>query len=130
MRKQQKTLMLWIVVILIMAFVMKVLDPKTVQAKNINFSSFITAIEAGKVKEVTFQGDNIIQGKFNDGYDGGTYFELTGNTGDETFRILKTAGIIPNYKREEKQGFLATMLINWLPMILLFVFFFLMFLVL
>ena len=116
--------MLWIVVILIMAFVMKVLDPKTVQAKNINFSSFITAIEAGKVKEVTFQGDNIIQGKFNDGYDGGTYFELTGNTGDETFRILKTAGIIPNYKREEKQGFLATMLINWLPMILLFVFFF------
>jgi cell division protease FtsH len=124
MRKQQKTLMLWIVVILIMAFVMKVLDPKTVQAKNINFSSFITAIEAGKVKEVTFQGDNIIQGKFNDGYDGGTYFELTGNTGDETFRILKTAGIIPNYKREEKQGFLATMLINWLPMILLFVFFF------
>jgi cell division protease FtsH len=124
MRKQQKTLMLWIVVILIMAFVMKVLDPKTVQAKNINFSSFITAVEAGKVKEVTFQGDNIIQGKFNDGYDGGTYFELTGNTGDETFRILKTAGIIPNYKREEKQGFLATMLINWLPMILLFVFFF------
>jgi cell division protease FtsH len=124
MRKQQKTLMLWIVVILIMAFVMKVLEQKTVQAKNINFSSFITAVEAGKVKEVTFQGDNIIQGKFNEGYEGGTYFELTGNTGDETFRILKTAGIIPNYKKEEKQGFLATMLINWLPMILLFVFFF------
>ena len=124
MRKQQKTLMLWIVVILIMAFVMKVLEQKTVQAKNINFSNFITAVEAGKVKEVTFQGDNIIQGKFNEGYEGGTYFELTGNTGDETFRILKTAGIIPNYKKEEKQGFLATMLINWLPMILLFVFFF------
>ena len=124
MRKQQKTLMLWIVVILIMAFVMKVLEQKTVQAKNINFSNFITAVEAGKVKEVTFQGDNIIQGKFNEGYENGTYFELTGNTGDETFRILKTAGIIPNYKKEEKQGFLATMLINWLPMILLFVFFF------
>lgn len=124
MRKQQKTLMLWIVVILIMAFVMKVLEQKTVSAKNINFSNFITAVESGNVKEVTFQGDNTIQGKFKEGYESGAYFELTGNTGDETFRILKGAGIIPNYKREEKQGFLATMLINWLPMILLFVFFF------
>lgn len=124
MRKQQKTLMLWIVVILIMAFVMKVLEQKNVQAKHINFSNFITAVEAGNVKEVTFQGDNTIQGKFKDGYENGTYFELTGNTGDETFRILKGAGIIPNYKKEEKQGFLATLLINWLPMILLFLFFF------
>ncbi len=124
MRKQQKTLMLWIVVILIMAFVMKVLEQKHVQAKQINFSNFITAVEAGNVKEVTFQGENAIQGKFKEGYENGTYFELTGNTGDETFRILKTAGIVPNYKKEEKQGFLATLLINWLPMILLFLFFF------
>lgn len=124
MKKQQKTLMLWIVVILIMAFVMKVLEQKTVSAKNINFSNFITAVESGNVREVTFQGDNTIQGKFKEGYENGSYFELTGNTGDETFRILKTHGIIPNYKKEEKQGFLATLLINWLPMILLFLFFF------
>jgi cell division protease FtsH len=124
MRKQQKTLMLWIVVILIMAFVMKALEQKTTQAENIQFSQFITAVEAGNVKEVTFQGENTIQGKFAEGYSKGSYFELTGNTGDETFRILKSAGIIPNYKKEEKQGFLATMLINWLPMILLFLFFF------
>jgi cell division protease FtsH len=125
MKKQQKTLMLWIVVILIMAFVMKVLEQNTNRSvKNINFSNFITAVENGNVKEVTFQGENIIQGKFKDGFDNGTYFELTGNTGDETFRILKQHGIIPNYKREEKQGFLATLLINWLPMILLFLFFF------
>lgn len=124
MRKQQKTLMLWIVVILIMAFVMKVLEQKTVSAKNIQFSNFITAVEAGNVKDVTFQGDNTIQGRFKDGYENGSYFELTGNTGDETFRILKEHGIVPNYKREEKQGFLATLLINWLPMILLFLFFF------
>ena len=116
--------MLWIVVILIMAFVMKVLEQKNIQAKQINFSNFITAVEAGNVKEVTFQGENAIQGKFKEGYENGTYFELTGNTGDETFRILKTAGIVPNYKKEEKQGFLATLLINWLPMILLFLFFF------
>lgn len=124
MKKQQKTLMLWIVVILIMAFVMKMLEQKTVSAKNINFSNFITAVESGNIREVTFQGDNTIQGKFKEGYENGAYFELTGNTGDETFRILKNHGIIPNYKKEEKQGFLAALLINWLPMILLFLFFF------
>lgn len=124
MKKQQKTLLLWVVVILIMALVMKVLEQKSISAKNINFSNFITAVESGNVKEVTFQGENTIQGKFKEGYENGSYFELTGNTGDETFRILKSAGIIPNYKREEKQGFLATILINWLPMILLFLFFF------
>src|SRR5690554_5033085 len=124
MKKQQKTLMLWIVVILIMAFVMKVFEQKNTTAKGIDFSGFITAVENGNVKEVTFQGDNTIQGRFVEGYENGSYFELVGNTGDETFRILKNHGIIPNYKKEEKQGMLATLLINWLPMILLFVFFF------
>jgi cell division protease FtsH len=124
MRKQQKTLLLWIVVVLVMAFIMKALEQKPISSKNINFSNFITSVESGNVKEVTFQGDNTIQGKFKDGYENGSYFELTGNTGDETFRILKTAGIIPNYKREEKQGFLVTLIMNWLPMILLLLFFF------
>ena len=124
MKKQQKTLMLWIVVILIMAFVMKTFEQKNTTAKSIDFSGFITAVESGNVREVTFQGDNAIQGRFVEGYENGSYFELVGNTGDETFRILKNHNIIPNYKKEEKQGMLATLLINWLPMILLFVFFF------
>lgn len=124
MRKQQKTLMLWIVVILIMAFVMKVLEQKTVTQKNINYSNFITALKAGNVKEVTFQSENTIQGKFKDGYESGSYFELVGPTDADSRKTIEENGIIPNYKKEEKQGFLATLLINWLPMILLFLFFF------
>lgn len=124
MKKQQKTLMLWIVVILVMAFVMKVLENKNPQSKSITFSEFIKSVEAGNVRDVTFQGDNTIQGRFNEGYENGAYFELTGNTGDETFRILKEKGIIPNYKREEKQGLLSSILINWFPMIILFVLFY------
>ena len=124
MKKQQKTLMLWIVVILVMAFVMKVLENRNPQSKSITFSEFIKSVEAGNVRDVTFQGDNTIQGRFNEGYENGAYFELTGNTGDETFRILKEKGIIPNYKREEKQGLLSSILINWFPMIILFVLFY------
>ena len=124
MKKQQKTLALWIVVILIMAFAMKALDKKEEAAKTITYSDFVTAVEEGNVKEVTFQGDTNIQGKFTDGYERGAYFQLTGNTGDETFRILREHEIIPNYKKEEKQSLLSTIFINWFPMILLFVIFF------
>jgi len=124
MRKQQKTLALWIVVILIMAFVMKVLEQKSSPAKQVTYSQFINAVEAGHVQEVTFQGSDGIIGKFKDGYENGMYFETTGNTGDETFKILRAAKIIPNYKKEEKQGLLSSILINWFPMILLFVIFY------
>jgi cell division protease FtsH len=124
MKKQQKTLALWIVVILIMAFVMKVLEQKSSPARQITYSQFVTAVEAGHVSEVTFQGTDTILGRFNEGYENGTYFELTGNTGDSTFNIVRKAGINPNYKKEEKQGLLSTILINWFPMILLFVIFY------
>jgi cell division protease FtsH len=124
MRKQQKTLALWIVVILIMAFVMKVLEQKSSPAKQVSYSQFINAVEAGHVQEVTFQGNDGIIGKFKDGYENGMFFETTGNTGDETFKILRAAKIIPNYKKEEKQGLLSSILINWFPMILLFVIFY------
>jgi len=124
MKKQQKTLVLWIVVILIMAFVMKALEQKSQVAKQISYSEFVTAVEADNIKEVVFQGNNTIQGKFEEGYENGEFFELTGNTGDETFKILRNKGITPNYKKEEKQGLLSTILINWFPMILLFVIFF------
>lgn len=124
MKRQQKTLLLWVVVILLMAFIMKHIDQGQRPARNISFSQFIQAVENNHVQEVTFQGESSILGRFKEGYENGSYFELTGNTGDETFRILRDKGIVPNYKREEKQGLLSTLLINWFPMIILFVVFY------
>ena len=124
MKKQQKTLALWILIIAAMAFFMNRLDQRPVAAKSIKYSEFINAVEGGNVAEVTFQGNSKIQGKFIEGYEDGKFFELVGNTGDETFKILRDKGITPNYKAEEKQGFFQTLFINWFPMILLFVIFF------
>ncbi len=128
MKKQQKTLALWIVVILLMALAMKALEKKDGEYDTISYSEFINAVENNKVEEVTFKGSSTIEGQYIKGYVGssknGTMFKLTGNTGDETFRILRKHGIIPNYKEEEKQGLLSTIFINWFPMILLFVIFF------
>jgi cell division protease FtsH len=120
MKRQQKTLLLWVVVILLMAFIMKTIEQGQKPARNITYSQFIQAVENKNIQEVSLQGEYTIQGRFKEGYENGTFFELTGNTGAETFNILRTNGIIPNYKREDKPGLMSSLLMNWFPMIILF----------
>jgi cell division protease FtsH len=124
MKKQQKTLLLWIILILAFAFAVKTFEQKNPALKQISYSDFVSSVEAENIREVTFQGPSTIKGKFVEGYESGAYFTLVGNTGDETFKILRKKGITPNYKEEEKPSFLTSILLNWFPMILLFVIFF------
>ena len=124
MKKKQQTLILWIVIILLMAVVIKFLDQGQKNTKTITYSQFIPAVQNGHVAEVTFQGSNTILGRFKEGYENGASFQLTGSTGSETYKLLMEQNIIPNYKKEEQQGLFSSILINWLPMILLFGFFY------
>ena len=124
MKPQQKTLTLWIVVILMMAVIAKVVSENKAAYKNITYSEFIRAVQAGHVKDVTFKGKNEIIGQFKPSYENEARFKLTGNTGDPTFKILQENNLIPNYEEEEKQPLFTSILINWGPMILLIVIFY------
>ncbi len=126
MKRQQKTLAMWILIILSMALLMRALEPQKRNVSKITYSNFISAVESGNVKEVTFQGESNIQGKFIDGYENGNSFELVGDTGEQTFKILREQGIIPNYKEAEKNNLFVKFLLNWFPILLLvgiFIFF-------
>ncbi|MBL7665351.1 MAG: ATP-dependent zinc metalloprotease FtsH [Bacteriovoracaceae bacterium] len=125
MKRQQKTLLLWIVVILIMVFVMSVLEQKAIPSKTISFSQFREAAEAGSIEEVTLNGALAIQGKYKPTVENGSLFETKGPTSAEsTIQLLNKANIKYTYKEEEKQGLLSSILINWFPMILLFIIFY------
>lgn len=124
MKQQQKTLTLWIVVILLMALIAKVATVEKHGQKFIKYPEFVRAVEEKNVEEVVFKGKDTILGKFKDTYEGGSRFTLTGNTGDATFQILRTNGITPQYEEEEKQTFFTSLLLNWGPMILLIVIFY------
>ena len=124
MKSQQKTLTLWIVVILMMALLAKVVSQNKQENRLLTYSSFVKHVEAGQVAEVTFKGKNTIIGRFKEGYDNGSAFKLTGNTGESTISILRKFNIVENYEEEEKADFLTTLLINWGPMILLLVIFY------
>jgi cell division protease FtsH len=124
MKPQQKTLTLWIVVILMMALVAKVATEGKQGFKSITYPDFIRSVESKNIAEVTFRGKNHIVGKFKEGYENGQRFQLIGDTGDTTFKILRENDLIPEYDEEEKQTFFASLLINWGPMILLIVIFY------
>jgi cell division protease FtsH len=124
MKPQQKTLTLWIVVILLMALVAKLATVTKTDVKTIKYPAFVTAVQEKNVEEVIFKGKDTIMGKFKPGYENGSRFTLTGNTGDATFNILRENQIIPQYEEEEKQTFFTSLLLNWGPMILLIVIFY------
>ncbi len=124
MKPQQKTLTLWIVVILLMALVAKLATVNKSEVSTIKYPAFVKAVQEKNVEEVIFKGKDTIMGKFKPGYESGKRFTLTGNTGDATFNILRENGIIPQYEEEEKQTFFTSLLLNWGPMILLIVIFY------
>ncbi len=127
MKPSQKTVALWLVLILLFASLFKVFDPGNRTRREIKFSEFITYVNEQKIAEVTFKTDNLIVGTLKDaGPDGRKFFETVGPT-DSTpvFEILQKQGLTPNYERAEKTPIWQQVLISWFPMLLLFIFFFL-----
>lgn len=126
MKPQQKTLTLWIVVILMMAFLAKIASEGGQSFTKIQFPEFAQAVRSDYVQEVTIQGDSTIMGLFRPGYKGleeATRFKLTGDKA-LAIEILREKNLLPEFAEEEKQTFFASLLINWGPMILLIVIFY------
>ncbi len=93
-----------------------------VKANELTFSQFISAVKQGKVEEVTFKEDNVIEGKFKDAdKKGKKKFTTIGDTSNgKVFELLEKNGVIPNYERPEKTPVWQQILISWFPMLLLF----------
>lgn len=127
MKPSQKTVALWLVLILLFASLFKIFDPGAGRRKEIKFSEFIQYVKDGKVAEVTFKSDNMIVGTMKEpAVDGKRLFETVGDTeNSKVFDILEKNNIIPNYERAERTPIWQQVLISWFPMLLLFVFFFL-----
>lgn len=127
MKPSQKTVALWLVLILLFASLFKVFDPGNRTRREIKFSEFITYVNEQKVAEVTFKTDNLIVGTLKEpGSDGKKNFETVGPTESApVFELLQKNNLIPNYERAEKTPVWQQVLISWFPMLLLFVFFFL-----
>ncbi len=132
MRQTQKTMALWAILLVIMVVLFQMYATQrttTIDQGKFKYSDFIEAVRAGKIEPksivVRSSGDpssTDIVGQVKPEFEkelGGRNFIITGAPADKVHEDLKSVNIIPNYEREQNNGLLQTLLINWLPLILI-----------
>jgi len=127
MKPSHKTLALWLVLILLFAFLFNVFDPGNRHRREISYSQFVTYIKDGKVDEVTFKkGEDLIYGTLKEsGNEGRKYFETFGEETSKVLDLLDQKGVGYQFERPDHTPIWQQALISWAPMILLLVFFYL-----
>jgi len=124
MKQSQKTLALWLVIILVSISVLHFMSQKPQGVKEISFSEFLEAAKVGNVAEVSIQGEEYT-GKFKEAHDQGAYFVTVGPIDSQKpLDLLSSTDAKVEYKRPKETPFWQSFLISWLPMLLLFGFFF------
>ncbi|MCX6113298.1 MAG: ATP-dependent zinc metalloprotease FtsH [Proteobacteria bacterium] len=124
MKQSYKTIALWLALLLLFISVFNVFKGQKEKQIEVPFSTFVTDLESKKIAEVTFKGDQKIVGKYKPNFSEGRYFKTIGTTGDAAFKLVRDNGLTPNYEESEKTPLWQQLLINWGPMIFLFILFF------
>ncbi|HTZ41514.1 MAG TPA: ATP-dependent zinc metalloprotease FtsH [Syntrophales bacterium] len=114
MNPLQKNIALWLIISLIFVLLYNLFNQPKNSQETVIFSDFIAAAEKGQVVEVSIQGENI-SGKFLNGKSFKTYAPK-----DAGFiPLLKEKGVRIAAKPVEDSPWYMTVLISWLPTILL-----------
>ena len=127
MKANQKTFALWFALIVLTIFMFRAWDIKHQKAiQDFNYSKLLRAAELKELVEdkvVFIQDRGEIKGEIKAEFEkkyGGTQFQTPGNISDKGFEEMQKFGITPNYESSQSDGMLSSILINWLPLILIF----------
>jgi cell division protease FtsH len=110
----QKNIALWLVISLVFVMIYHLFNqPKTAQTEVI-YSDFLSYVDKAQVTEVTIQGDNI-SGRLNTGKAFKTYAPKDAGV----IPLLKERGVRISAKPLDDSPWYMTVLVSWLPMLLL-----------
>ncbi len=109
-----KNLALWLVISLLMIFLFNMFNKPQENLEGVSYSEFLASVEKGMVASVTIQGNNI-SGKYVDGRG----FKTFSPRDSELISTLRKSAVRIDAKPEEDSPWYMTVLISWLPMILL-----------
>jgi cell division protease FtsH len=110
----QKNIALWLVISLIFVMVYHLFNqPKTAQTEII-YSEFLSYVDKTQVTDVTIQGDNI-SGRLTNG----TAFRTYAPKDAGAITLLKERGVRISAKPADDSPWYMTLLVSWLPMLLL-----------
>lgn len=114
MNQFYKNLSLWLVISLMMILLFNLFNkPKPVQER-LNYSDFIAAVDAGKVKSVVIAGNDLL-GKYTDGKEFRSYRPVDASISD----TLIEKKVEVSAKPEEEKFSWFSIFISWFPLILL-----------
>jgi cell division protease FtsH len=132
MRQTQKTIALWaiLLVVSVILFQMYATQKTTTisHEKMGGYDDYQKALTTGKIKSVTIRpggpdgAPSEISGEVKPDFEkdyGGRNFLIAGPPGAIAHEEAKAAGVKLNYERSNENGLLQTLLINWLPLILI-----------
>lgn len=114
MNQSQKNIALWIVISLVFVFLFQMFNQPQERKEEIAYSDFIAYLDKGQVIDVTIQGENI-EGRLADG----KVFKLFTPRDPNLVSLLKAKGVRITAKPAEGSSWYMTILISWLPIILL-----------
>ena len=127
-----KVLIIWGVFILLGVLFFRVYELRNnLQVKDFNYPKFLKALEDKHIQpeSVVFNlTQKKIAGKLNEAGQkvyAGEVFDIEGNVDDKGFELVRGFGITPSYSNTDR-SFWASLLLNWLPLIIfagLFIFF-------
>lgn len=124
MRNSQKTMALWaIFLVLGVLFFQMYQAQRHIMIRDFDYPRFVEAMRNKEVKSVTFRDGEIlgeIKDQFKDKYQNATKFQFFGNTDSDGYKLVVENGLIPKYERNDN-SLVATIFVNWLPLILIVV---------
>ena len=114
MNPLQKNIALWLVISLVFVMVYHLFNqPKSAQTEII-YSDFLSNVDKGQVAEVTIQGESI-SGRLTNG----TFFKTYAPKDADALALLKEKGVRISAKPADDSPWYMTLLVSWLPMLLL-----------
>jgi len=109
-----KNLALWLVILLVMVMMYNIMANRQQQQPSLAYSDFLIAVDAGDVRSVTLQGQNI-EGVYQNE---STFITFAPND-PGLVQELRSKGVVIEAKAEEDGNFWMTMLVSWGPILLL-----------
>ena len=114
MNQFYKNLALWLVISLVMIMLFNMMTQQGRDIKPVPYTTFLTALEEGKIVDVTIQGSNL-EGTYTDGSSFKTYAPDDPNLISQ----LRDQGVSIMAEPDETNSFWMTMMVSWGPILLL-----------
>ena len=114
MNQFYKNLALWLVISLVMIMLFNMMTQKDKEHKSVPYTTFLTAVEEGRVADVVIQGSNI-EGTFTDK----TRFKTYAPDDPQLIGHLTAKNVPIEARPDEDRSFWVTLFVSWGPILLL-----------